>query len=171
MPGYYESVYSQRLTDGAGSRYEGTDMRGLQEMVENASWEERKHPDVAPFCKAYVTADISGGHFGLISVADMPDDTKFMAIDTKNTGKISVAVQGDIGPAVNETWLIVGPAGDDAPGNEDKQVVYTFHPGEPVRPSMVEAKDIPDGTVLTKIQHAHHRPFVNAATPKRHMSG
>ena len=35
---------------------------------------------------------------------------------------------------------------------KEGDVVFTFHPGEPVRPSEVETKDIPDGARLSKEQ-------------------
>lgn len=56
-----------------------------------------------------------------------------------------MTVSGEKGPATEETWLIIGK-------EEGTDVVFTFHPGEPVRPSVVEVKDCPDGTKLTKDQ-------------------
>ena len=56
-----------------------------------------------------------------------------------------MTVSGEKGPEVEDTWLIVGK-------EDGVDVVFTFHPGEPVRPSVVEAKDCPDGTKLTKEQ-------------------
>ena len=38
-------------------------------------------------------------------------------------------------------------------GNEEgHDVVFTFHPGEPVRPSLLEVSDCHNGTKLTKVE-------------------
>lgn len=147
---YFANTCKQRLFNGAGSRYET--IEGVDEMesyLRLAAWVPAEHPDVIPGCTAYRTTGIPGGRFGLVRIADLPDDVKIVASDPKGTGKVSMTVTGQQGPKVSETWLILGPEEVDG---EIRQVVYTFHPGEPIRPSMLEVKDCPDGTVLTKAE-------------------
>ena len=144
---YFTNTCKQRLAaGGAGSVYEGINTpEEMEKALREANWVEAKHPDVMPGCKAYKTTDIKGGHYGLIKIADLPDDAIIIASDPKGTGKVSMLVPDMIGPAVEETWLIVGD-------EEGHDVVFTFHPGEPVRPSILEVEDCPDGTRLTKVE-------------------
>lgn len=146
LPSYFRNTCEQRLANGAGSIYEGINStREMEKALGAAHWKKAEHPDVIPGCQAYVTKDIKGGHFGLLKIADLPDDAAITASDPKGTGKVSMTVSGEKGPEVEDTWLIVGK-------EDGVDVVFTFHPGEPVRPSVVEVKDCPDGTKLTKEQ-------------------
>lgn len=146
LPSYFRNTCEQRLANGVGSIYEGIKSAGeMEEALRTAHWKKAEHPDVMPDCQAYVTKDIKGGHFGLLKIEDLPDDIEITASDPKNTGKVSMTVSGEKGPEVEDTWLIIGK-------ENGVDVVFTFHPGEPVRPSLVEVKDCPDGTKLTKEQ-------------------
>lgn len=146
LPSYFRNTCKQRLSDGAGSIFDSiSSTRDMERALTKAHWKKAEHPDVMPGCQAYVTKDIKGGHLGLLKIADLPDDAVITASDPKNTGKVSMTVSGEKGPETEETWLIIGK-------EEGTDVVFTFHPGEPVRPSVVEVKDCPDGTKLTKDQ-------------------
>lgn len=143
---YFENTCKQRLENGAGSVYDGIKTTAeMKKALFGAFWKKAEHPDVMPGCQAYVTKDIKGGHLGLLKIADLPDNVIITASDPKGTGKVSMTVSGEKGPEVEDTWLIVGK-------EDGVDVVFTFHPGEPVRPSVVEVKDCPDGTKLTKEQ-------------------
>ena len=148
---YFSTNLDTRTDTGIGSTYDGMSPEELRTALKAADWKEVEHADVMPGCRAYVTKDIAGGRFGLLNVRDLPDDTLFIAEDPKGTGRISIAAAGVPGPHANETFLIVGKDTDQPdPADREKPVVFTFHPGEPVRPSLVSTKDIQDGTVLTK---------------------
>lgn len=141
---YFERTCTQRLAGGAGSIFEDINtVEEMEEALRTADWSETMHPDVMPGCKAYKTTDIKGGRLGLVKIEDLPENVEIIASDPKGTGKVSMTVHGELGPAAEETWLITG----DEEGHE---IVFTFHPGEPVRPSILEVKDCPDGTVLSK---------------------
>ena len=58
------------------------------------------------------------------------------------TGKVGIGAAGIKKTDEEYSYMILG----DENGQE---VVFTFHPGKPVTPSMIEAKDIPHGTLLT----------------------
>lgn len=147
---YFENTCCQRLAGGAGSCFSGVKtVEEMEHLLREANWDKAEHPDVIPGCQAYVTSDLSGGRFGLVRIAELPEDTTLVASDPKSTGRVSMTVRGLLGPEVKETWLIIGK--EDV-GGVARDVVYTFHPGEPVRPSLVEVKDCPDGTSLTKAQ-------------------
>ena len=143
---YFKNTCKQRLANGVGSVYDGIEeVDDMERALYGAHWKKAEHPDVIPGCQAYVTKDIKGGHLGLLEIANLPDDATIIASDPKGTGKVSMTITGEKGLEVEETWLIVGE-------EDGRDVVYTFHPGEPVRPSIVEVKDCPDGTKLTKEQ-------------------
>ena len=141
---YFERTCAQRLADGAGSVFEGINsVKEMEEALRIADWSEATHPDVMSGCKAYKTTSIKGGHLGLVKIEDLPEDVKIIASDPKGTGKVSMTIQGELGPVAEETWLITGM-------EEGHEIVFTFHPGEPVRPSILEVKNCPDGTILSK---------------------
>ena len=146
-PDYAERMFAQRLPqDGAGSIYPFYASREeLEEALRNASYEPAEHPAVAPGCKAYVTHDLMGA-YGMVPLADLADDTTFVIADPKNTGKVSLMIWGwaeGQRMLTDETWVIVGP-------NEGEDVVYTFHPGQPVPRATTSTEELPVGTKLTK---------------------
>ena len=151
IPSYYGKMLAQRLpAGGCGSIFEGFDSpEQLAAALMGANWEVAEPPagSAMPGCGYFKTRDIPGGRYGLVRIADLPDDTQILARDPKGTGMVSMAVQGVRGLEAFETWIILGPGDEDGVSGE---VVWTFHPGDPVGPSRLEVKDVPDGTVLTK---------------------
>ena len=144
IPGYFENTCKMRLSGGTGSCYDKImSIEDMELALMEADWQEATHPDVMLGCKAYKTTDIKSGRFGLVAIADLPDDAIIIASDPKGTGRVSMTVTGVKREEVEVTWIILG----DENGH---QVVFTFHPGEPVRPSMLTVSDCPDGKVLTK---------------------
>ena len=141
---YFERTCAQRLAGGAGSIFE--DINSIEKMeksLRTANWSEATHQDVMPGCKAYKTTSIKGGRLGLVKIEDLPENVRIIASDPKGTGKVSMTVHDKLGPIVEETWLITGI-------EEGHEIIFTFHPGEPVRPSILEVKNCPDGTILSK---------------------
>lgn len=153
MPTYYGKMLAQRLpAGGCGSVFEGFDSpEQLAAAILGANWEPAEPPagSAIPGCGYFKTHGIPGGRMGLVRIADLPDDVQIVARDPKGTGMVSMAVQGVRGIEAHETWIILGPGEEDGVHGE---VVWTFHPGDPVGPSRLEAKDVPDGTVLAKAE-------------------
>ena len=154
-PEYASKMFAQRLPEsGMGSIYPFFDSREeLEEAIRSADYQPAEHPAVASGCKAYVTKDIIGA-YGMVQIANQPDNAKFVIADPKNTGKVSLMIWGwaDGNRIVtSETWVIIGP-------NEGEDVVYTFHPGEPVPRATTSTEELPVGTVLTK-QEALEKGF------------
>ena len=148
-PGYAEKMFAQRLpASGMGSIYPFFNTRAeLEEAIRTADYEPAEHPAIAPGCKAYVTYDIVG-EYGMVLIEDQPDNAMFVIADPKNTGKVSLVLDGfEEGTrfATNQTWVIIGP-------NEGEDVVYTFHPGEPVPRATTSTEELPVGTRLTKAE-------------------
>lgn len=144
LPDYWNNTCKNRLNGGVGSIYEQFDsVEELEKALLSANWEETTHPDVMPGCRVFKT-DLEG-RFGLVKIDELPKDTKLIADDRKNTGKVAMTVKGIRGKIVHETYLIIGK-------NDDLDVVYTFHPGEPIRPSIVEVSEISHGSIVSVAQ-------------------
>ena len=142
---YFENTCRQRLSSGTGSIYKFISTVGLMRQYLICSpWEKAENPNVAPGCVAYKTTNITSGQYGMVPVADQPDNTVFVIEDQKGTGKVSLVMRGAGRIPAKETWLIVGSADNGEP------VVFTFHPGEPVPRATTSTEELPVGTVLTK---------------------
>ena len=152
---YLDVMLEQRIEGptNAGSSYKVESKEELYEKLINQTWEETEHPDVMPGCRVF-KSNLAGLE-GILNLDELPDDVELYAIDPKGTGKIEMGAGKVEKKPAQETYLIIGKENIDG---KEEDVVFTFHPGEPVRPSMVESKDIPDGTRLTKEQ-AHTLGF------------
>ncbi len=143
---YFDAMISQRIEGpkNSGSSYNMTEEE-LINTLKSIDYVEVEHPDVQEGCKCFKT-DLKG-LVGIIDIENLTDDTKFWAIDPKNTGKISVGASNVSKVQADESYVIVS----QEEINEEKQwVVATFHPGEPVRPSLITTDQIKDGQLLTK---------------------
>jgi hypothetical protein len=130
---YWLQMLTQRLPGGAGSVVLGDfDAASLEEALLSANWESYSHEAVMEGCDAFSTRDLRG-RLGIVELASLPADTVVTLDDRKNTGKVSAVVNGVLGPEVDFTVIILGPEGG-------VEVVFTFHPGEPVRPSQVQCE-------------------------------
>jgi len=120
---------SAKTRKGVGSTYDA-DISSIEEMLLGASWEEISHGAVMPGCTAFVAA--LPGMAGVVRLADLPPEAKLSLEDSHSTGKVECVVRGLALERweVPQTWLIVGQ-------EDGVEVVYTFHPGEPVRPSEI----------------------------------
>ena len=149
-PEYFKKCIEQRLMFGKGSFYLFTDPAELEEELMRAVWCKYDHPNIAPGCHGYITySQRLSGYIGLVPLAMVPSDTKCYLKDPKGCGKLSLCmkpINGDMWP-VNYTVLITG---DDGYG----QCMFTFHPGDPIKPSTLSADGnnelgLKDGDVIT----------------------
>lgn len=131
LPDYYKACLTQRLADGKGSVTEFTDFSDLENALLDANWKIYTHPNIAPDCTAYITKDICG-FLGMIKLEDLPSNQICEFIDPKGTGTLSLATKTGRAHFVDFTVLIVGK-------ENDVDVMYTFHPGEPLKPSTLAA--------------------------------
>lgn len=139
---YFSNTLAQRLAGGAGSCYDQFDSaENLEIALRRANWEETTHKDVMEGCKVFKTN--LPGRFGLVKIAELSDSVKIIADDRKGTGCISLTVSGTKGNIVEETYLIIGE-------EKGEDVVFTFHPGEPIRPSNVSTSEIAHGDIVSK---------------------
>lgn len=143
---YCQKMFEQRLPEsGMGSVYEDCNtIEDIARKLYYAFYFEAENENVMSGCIAF-KANIDGGLYGMVPVADQPDDAEFVIEDYKNTGKVSLVLHTSEGriPA-NETWIILGPA------ENGEEIVYTFHPGAPIPRATTSTDELPVGTKLTK---------------------
>lgn len=143
-PGYFEATCMQRLKNGAGSCFEGiSSVEEMEEALKRANWKQDSDENVSRDCEAYVTTDIPKGRFGLVEIATLSDGDILIADDRKGTGKVSLTVVGKKGEFVPETYLIVGK-------EKGEDVIFTFHPGRPIRESKIQTTELPHGSRVSK---------------------
>lgn len=132
IPGYFEKTLAQRAglsESAAGSIYAAVDEAKLEQMLLDAEWVAYEHPSVQSGCSAF-RADIPGS-LGIVDLSTLPSNASVVLDDRKGTGKVSATIVGVRGESVDFTVLIVGL-------HEGAEVVFTFHPGDPVVPSVVQ---------------------------------
>lgn len=132
-PGYLAATLAQRVElsgEAAGSVYEGVDASELERKLLAADWEPYSHPAVMSGCTAFKAA--LPGRLGVVDLATLPPDAVVTLDDRKNTGTVSAVVSGVRGEMVDFTVAILGLEGE-------REIVFTFHPGDPVSPSQVPA--------------------------------
>lgn len=138
IPEYWNNTVAQRsATNGAGSVYNASPEE-IEKAIYNADWKETSHPSVMEGCRVFKANIGLKGYFGLIEVQK---NQTYITDDRKGTGKISLTIKGQRGKQTNETYLIIGE-------EQGIQVVFTFHPGEPIQPSKVETKNFPHGSTM-----------------------
>ena len=148
-PGYYEATCVQRSPkSGCGSVvtaffghevYDGIGHLCFYDAWEG--WQEYPNcPNLLPGCVAFRNNDL-GGELGIVQISELDPDTKVTLDDRKGTGFISATVKGQRGKHVGFTVAILGQ-------EQDREVLFTFHPGDPVIPSSVKAAGL-HGKVIT----------------------
>lgn len=134
IPSYFENTVKQRLPkSGAGSVVIGFDSaKKLEKALIKANWESYSHKALMAGTEAFITKDIQG-QLGVVNLVDLPTNTVVTLDDRKNTGKVSCTVESVLGQNVDFTIIIIGQ-------EQGEEVVFTFHPGEPVRPSQIQTE-------------------------------
>jgi hypothetical protein len=138
-PGYFSSVFKQRSgkdSTAAGSVYD-MNPDDLKDAILAANWRPYSHESIKPPAVGFSTNDLLGQE-GMINLKDALDrgdlkpGSKIELVDPKNTGQPQPAVKAKKGDMTNLTVAMLGP-------HKGKEVIYTFHPGEPVIPSELDA--------------------------------
>lgn len=143
MSGYWSSTVEQRSAKSdkcAGSRYDMSPEE-IEETLLSIDWKPYSNQNINPPAKGFITTQF-GGHEGILELKKLPKNTNVRLDDFKKTGKVSAIVDGKLGDKKNFTVILVGPYQDMG------DVVWTFHPGEPIAPSVIDAENM-DGKVIT----------------------
>lgn len=144
-PDYWAATLAQRAElsgKAAGSVYEGVNAGQLEDMILRAQWEPYEHPEVMAGCSAF-RARVAG-RMGIIRLDTLAPETFVTLDDPKQTGQVYAVVDGSRGPVVDFSVLILGT-------EQEREVVFTFHPGDPAKPSQVPAAG-QHGTQVTVAQ-------------------
>lgn len=126
---YWRKTLNSRLSEGSGSRTMFGDPVELEAALRNVDWRPYQHEAIGPDCVAFV-CDLPG----LLGVFPIIDTDRIRLSDPKGTGKIcGEFIGGSMRmPHVGYTVIILGK-------EDGEEVVFTFHPGPPIRASEVEA--------------------------------
>lgn len=144
VPGYFEGHLAGRSASGDGStcwRWGKAcpDASAVLDAILDTIWMAYPEcPNLMPGCSAFKAA--IPGTVDLRQVSDLADDTPVVWVRT-NHGYQYPTIAGEAGDYVDYTTLIVGP-------EAGREVVYTFHPGAPIRPAQVPA-DVDTTTIGT----------------------
>ena len=118
-----------------GSFYPDLDPSEVDQALQAASWEPYEHPDVQAPATAFKAA--LPGIFGMVHLDTLPQDAQLQLVDPKATGVCEAAVVGGVSNlallAVDFSTLLVGPG-------EEGEVIWTFFPGPPIRPSSLKTE-------------------------------
>ncbi len=146
IPGYWESTLAQRQPGGIGSI---CTIDNLENTLMAADWAIYDHPAIADGCVAFA-AHIPG-LLGIIELEALDPAVVLTVQDPKGVGG-KLTVSGYNRPGVDFTVIILG-------NHEGNEVIFTFHPGEPVTPETVT--DLQDGDTIT-VKEAIERGFTYA---------
>lgn len=148
---YLRRCLAQRVPGDAGSSgstFRVTDVEALLALLHTAEWEPYTHPAVLPGCTAF-RAPLPG-ELGIVDLHALPGTAPVVLADPKGTGHWSAHVgreqlTEDL-VAADFSVIILGP---DESVPDGPEMVWTFHPGDPIRPSSVAAKPGVESVTLT----------------------
>ena len=140
-PEYWEKTLLSRLQNGVGSRTNFKTIQELRAALRKTTFVPYKHEAIAEDCIAF-ECNI-GGFLGIVPIESQ---RRYQLQDPKGTGKVTPVLAAEPGVTfkrpVEFSVLICGE-------EKGKLVAFTFHPGEPVRPSEVAASEGMVGKVIT----------------------
>ncbi len=143
LPGYFEKTLAQRASlspDHCGSTIHGTVIE-VEALLLEATWEPYEHTAVAPGCAAFRAYLPGPLRVGVIELARLNGALSARLVDAKGTGYFEVeVVRRDVSensPA-EYTDFVTAILGE----HEGGEVVFTFHPGEPIAPSAVAVSGV-----------------------------
>ncbi len=108
-----------------------------------------KEGDLMPQCRYLMVK--TPGEVGIVNVKDLAPDTQVQVVRTKPGAPCSLIVLDNNFPVTDIGTIVVGPneksEKPDDPERTTKEMIWTVHPGLPVRPL---AGDVwPEGSVVT----------------------
>lgn len=139
-PKYWNELLAMRAGESdkaQGSIVENLSPKELAATLMYVDWVPYTHPAIRPGASAFTTNLC--GRLGLVTLSTLSEDTPVYLEDTKETGFYSATVIGVPGDLVDFTVMIIGPDEEQPKGRRRPiESVWTFHPGEPVRPSTLQ---------------------------------
>lgn len=150
--GYWENMVKSRAMDTATGSYYALDPEAVERLLFNAFWEEYSHEAIGEGCIGLQSYLI--GFENIVPVESLDPSTVGVLMDPKGTGTMEFQVQGTTGQFTDLTVMILGQ-------HEGMEVIFTFHPGAPVRPSTVPTDPDKVGKPIT-VKEALEMGLTNA---------
>ena len=129
-PTYWQETLRSRCVDGTGSRTHYATPEALQAALLAAEWWPYTHTDLDAYTVAFVTTIP-----GMVGVEPINPTHFYTLQDPKNTGRVSAVRAYPERALTDITLFTVLICGEE----EGELRAFTFHPGEPIRPSACTA--------------------------------
>lgn len=144
IPTYWEATVKSRTPGSSNGSVFSFD------NVEKILFEDRIHdwvpfpecPNLLPGCTAFKLCDVPGC-LGIINLEKLDGSVMLDVVNNKKTGMAKcLIVNGPKGPETDEAVLILGE-------DQGREVVFTFHPGLPVKPDEIPVERLKGRTQLS----------------------
>jgi hypothetical protein len=160
-PAYLEKTLAGRLqATQKGSYFLGIKTtEQLQDYLQSLDWELTTHPDVTSEHTCLKAFSPVAGRIGVIRVDSLKSDDQITLVDRKGTGYLQAEYHCSEFPEFTLThivYAIIGKETDPSTGDQ-VDVLYTVHPGPPVKPSTLEGDECllyRDEAIALGIEHA-----------------
>lgn len=135
-PEYLDRMYAMRAGESPermGSYFPGVGPDGVRTLIESLEWAPYTHPAIEEPAQGFIASDVPG-RMNMVHIDDLPEAADLEVSDPKNTPtkECEVVLRGseNKGRRVTHVTLLIGPS-------EGRTVVWTFFPGDPVKPSAI----------------------------------
>lgn len=135
-PGYWEATVASRTAETAvGSFFKFSNVQEVLFEQNLLNWEEYPDcPGLLPGCSAFKLH--IKGYPGVVPLDTLDDAQLLRVINNKGTGVAKLLAPKDSVPQeVDFTVCILGM-------EDGREVIFTFHPGDPIPPDTVKVEDI-----------------------------
>lgn len=143
LPEYWESTVSSRTPGkSVGSVFDFSNIEKVLFEDRINDWEEYGDcPNLMPGCTAFILHGVCG-HLGVVELEKLDKELTLDVIDNKRTGKAKCLAHVGQGPEVDFAVMILGE-------EQGKEVVFTFHPGFPIKPVEIPVDQLSGKTRIT----------------------
>lgn len=144
LPTYWEATVRSRTpgsSNGSVFSFENVEQILFEDRIND--WKSFPEcPNLLPGCTAFKLCNVPG-HLGIVDLKELDENTMLDVVDNKKTGMAKcLLVNGTKGPETDEATLILGE-------EAGKEVVFTFHPGNPIRPDEIPVEKLGGRTTVT----------------------
>lgn len=143
LPEYWEATVNSRTPGkSVGSVFSFSNIEKVLFEDRINDWTVYENcPNLIPGCIAFILRDVDG-HLGVVELEKLNSEMVLDILDNKKTGKAKLLAHVGLGPETNFATLILGD-------EQGKEVIFTFHPGQPVRPSEIPIEALEGKTRIT----------------------
>ena len=140
-PGYWEATMASRTAETAvGSFFKFSNVEEVLFEQNLLNWEEYPDcPGLLPGCAAFKLH--INGYLGVIPLDTLDDAQELRVINNKGTGVAKLLAPKEATP--QEVDFAVCILGEEA----GREVIFTFHPGDPIPPDTVKVEDLPRSSI------------------------